>query len=70
MAVGLVLPGQRKRRGALGCDDALEALVARQAEQDARVVRVVLDDQEDRVALLDDVAVVLDVLLAARRAAP
>ena len=38
---------------ALG-DDALEALVARQAQQDARVVRIVLDDQQDDVALCDD----------------
>ena len=33
-------------------DDALEALVAREAEQDARVVRVVLDDQQHGVAVL------------------
>ena len=49
---------------ALGGDDALEALVARQPQQDARVVRIVLDDQQDGVALLDVVAVVVDVLLA------
>ena len=52
---------------ALGGDDALEALVARQAQQDARVVRVVLDDQQHGVALLDVVAIVLDVLLARDR---
>ena len=32
-------------------DDALEALVARQAEQDARVVRIVLDDEQHGVAV-------------------
>ena len=34
-------------------DDALEALVARQAEQDPRVVRIVVDDQQHVVALAD-----------------
>ena len=52
---------------ALGGDDALEAPVARQAQQDARVVRVVLDDEQHGVALLDVVAVVRDVLLARDR---
>ncbi len=48
-----VLARQRQRQlPALG-DDALEALVARQAQQDARVVRIVLDDQQDGVALAD-----------------
>ena len=47
IAVGRILPRQRQRRRRRGGDDALEALVARQAEQDARVVRVVVDDQQD-----------------------
>ena len=46
----LVLTGKRKRRRSAGTDDALETLVPRQTEQDARVVHVVLDDQKDRVA--------------------
>ena len=61
---GVELPGQGQAQRALGGDDALEALVARQAEQDAGVVRIVLDDEQHGVALLDGVAVVLDVLLA------
>ena len=60
IAVGTVLPRQRKRRLAAVGDDALEALVARQPEQDARVVRVVLDDQQHVVALADVVAIVGD----------
>ena len=44
--------GPATGRGAAGGDDALEALVARQPQQDARVMRVVLDDQQDRVARL------------------
>ena len=67
MAVGVELPGEGKAHRALGGDDALEALVARQAEEDARVVRVVLDDEQHGVALLDGVAVVLDVLFARDR---
>ena len=47
---GLELPGQRQARWRPGGDDALEALVARQAEQDAGVVRIVLDDEQDGVA--------------------
>ena len=50
---GLELPGEREAHRALGGDDALEALVARQAEQDARIVRVVLDDEQHGVALFD-----------------
>ena len=61
---GMELPGERKAQRAFGGDDALEALVARQAQQDARVMRVVLDDEQDGVALLDVVAIVLDVLFA------
>ena len=44
----LVLARQSERiRAALG-DDALEALVARETEQDPRVVRIVLDDRAAR----------------------
>ena len=32
--------------------DALEALVARQPEQDPRIVRIVVDDEQDEVAVL------------------
>ena len=48
IAAGSELARQGERLRALGGDDALEADVARQAEQDARVVRVVLDDQQHR----------------------
>ena len=53
-----VLPRQQQRRLAAIGDDALEALVARQTEQHARVVRIVLDDQQHAVALADVVAIV------------
>ena len=45
----------------------LKPLSRARPEQDARVVRVVLDDQQHGVARLDVVAVVLDVLLARDR---
>ena len=45
-------------------DDALETFVPRQAEEDARVMRVILDDEQHGIAVHDGVAVVLDVLLA------
>ena len=61
-----VLARQRQRRLAAVGDDALEALVAREAEQDARVVRVVVDDEQDVVASLDVVAVVGDGLFGFR----
>ena len=61
---GLVLTGERKRRRSAGTDDALETLVPRQTEQDARVVHVVLDDQEDGVAIRDNVPIVLDRLFS------
>ena len=48
-------------------DDALEALVAGQAEQHPRVVRIVLDDEQHAVALRDLVAVVRDLLFALDR---
>jgi hypothetical protein len=53
--------------GALGCRDGLEALVPGQAKKDARVVRVVLDHQQHRIAGRDAIAVIEDVFLARRR---
>ena len=60
IAVGRILPRQRQRRLAAVGDDALEALVAGEAEQHARVVRIVVDDQQHVVALADVLAVVGD----------
>ena len=59
-----VLTRKRKCRRPAGADDALEALVPRQAEQDARIVDVVLDDQQDGVAVRDDIPIVLDMLFS------
>ena len=64
MASGMELPGEGKPQRTFGGDDALEALVAGQAQEDARVMRVVLDDQQNGVAFLDLVAIVLDVFFA------
>ena len=61
---GPELAGQRKALGARGGDDAFEALVARQAQQDARVMRIVLDDQQHGFAVDDVVAVVGDTFFA------
>ena len=58
----VVLPCQRQGDAAALGDDALEALVVGEAEQDARVVRIVLDDQEDRIARLQTVAIIGDLL--------
>ena len=44
---GLELARQRERRAAAAGDQALETSLARQAEQRARKVRVVLDDEQD-----------------------
>ena len=63
----VILPRQRQRRRALGGDDALEADVARQPQQDAREVRVVFDDQQRQVAREDGFAVVGNVLFAHHR---
>ena len=51
-----VLARQRQRLGAARRDQHLEAVVAREVDQDAGVMRIVLDDQQDVVARLDDVA--------------
>ena len=47
-----VLAGQEQAPAARAGDDPLEALVAGQAQQDAGVMRIVLDDQQRQVALL------------------
>ncbi len=61
--------GRVERLGAAAMrDEHLEALVAGEVDQDAGVVRVVLDDEQDRVARLDGRAVVGDLLGAAPRA--
>ena len=61
------LPRQGQRVRALVRDDALEAVVAREAEQDSRVMRVVLDDEHDRIALDDRFPVVGDALITRDR---
>ena len=48
----LILLGEIERLGAAGGDQHLESLVAREIDQHPRIMRVVLDDQEDRVARL------------------
>ena len=48
----LVLLGELERVGAAHRHQHLEALVAREIDQHARIVRIVLDDQQDRVARL------------------
>ena len=46
----LVLLGELERLGAARGDQHLEALVAGEIDQDARIMRIVLDDQQDGVA--------------------
>ncbi len=58
----LELLGEIERVGAARGDQHLEALVAGEVQDDARVMRVVLDDQQDAVAGLDFQPVVRDVL--------
>ena len=58
----LELLGQIERIGAARRDQHLEALVAGEVQDDARIVRIVLDDQQDGVAGLDFQPVVGDVL--------
>ena len=58
--VGRVLAGHGQARVALQGDEAPEALLAGQVEQEPREADVVLDDQEDAVSLPDGVAVVVD----------
>ena len=58
----LELLGEIERVGAAHRDQHLEALVAGEVQDDARVVRIVLDDQQDGVAGLDLQPIVGDVL--------
>ena len=57
-AVGPVFARERQRVGAPHGDEHLETLVVGEVGHHARVVRIVLDDQQDRIAGLDPVAVV------------
>ena len=68
----LVLAWQGERIGAAHGDQHLEALVAGEIDQDAGVVRIVLDDQQDGVAGLDVEPVVGNLLdrRARRRGRP
>ena len=61
------LSGERKAQRAFGGDDAFESLVAGQSQEDARVMRIVFNDQQDGIAFLDLVAIVVDVLFACDR---
>ena len=61
-AVGLVFARQVQRVLAARRDQHLEAFVMREIHQDARIVRIVLDDQQHGVAGRDVVAVVGDLL--------
>ena len=58
--VGQEFAGEREAGVASERDQALEAALARDLELGAREVGVVLDDQDDAVARLDRLAVVLD----------
>ena len=49
----LILFGEIERIVAAHRQQGLEALVAREVDQDARVVRIILDDEEDGVTGLD-----------------
>ena len=51
---GMELAREGEGLGAAQCDEDLEALVAREVAEDARVVDVVFDDQQDGIAGLDD----------------
>ena len=55
-----VLASETQRLAAAHRDQHLEALVVGQIDQDARVVRIVFDDQQDRIVRIEIVAVVGD----------
>ena len=57
----LIFLRQRQRVGAAHRHQHLEALVVRKIGDDAGIVRIVLDDEQDRVARFEPVAVVRDV---------
>jgi len=59
---GLVLLGEVEGIGPPHRHQHLEALVARQLDHDARVVRVVLDNEQDRIAGLDGEMVIQNLL--------
>ena len=61
---GAIEPDQSEGFGALHGDQHLEAPVAGKIEQNARVMRVVFDDEQDRIAGREVVAVVFDLLTA------
>ena len=65
-----VLPGERQAHHAFGGNNALESFVASQPKQNARIMRVVLHDQQHRITFADVVAVVFDVFFAARLVEP
>ncbi len=48
-----VLASERKRRGSAGTDNAFEALIPRQIEEDPRIVDVILYDQKNGIAIRD-----------------
>ena len=49
----LELLGQSKRVRSAHCHNRLEALVAREVDENAGIVRIVLDNQENGIAGLD-----------------
>ena len=70
MAAGLYLCASARAIAAAGGHQALEALFARQIQQDAREADVVFDDQHDAIAVFDLVAIVEDRGRLARQQAP
>ena len=60
---GVELAREGEGFGAAHGDQDLEALVAREIAENARIVQVIFDDQQDGVAWLKIVAVVLDRLV-------
>ena len=60
---GMELPRQRKPQRALVRHNTLKAFVATQPQQNPRVVRIVLNNQQHRIALRKGVAVVFDMLI-------
>ena len=70
IACGLELAGRPERRRAAGGDDGLEAVLVRHVQQEAGEVDVVLDDQQDAVAGLDVVGVVVERRCRRRRLRP
>ena len=65
--VRLVVPRHRQADVAARRRQALEAFLVRHVQQDVRERQVVLDDQQDAIAVADRVAIVLDVALGDQR---